>query len=144
MNQWNNMPNMEQMEQIESSIPKIIQDLPEGHFKGMVEQIEQVIDTDGKERDDIIKLVIRIAECGNHELIGQLMYYNVYVKDKQGRFNPRSYRFLAGLDESLKQGGAWHPSNLILIEFECKVEYSGKYWNLVNPVFIEKHEGYEL
>lgn len=141
MSNWD-MPSEEQMDQIESTIPKLIPDFPAGHFKGMIEQIEQVLDSDGKERNDVIRLVLRIAECGDAQYVGQLMYYTIYMKDKQGRFIPRSYRFLTALDPDLKKGGSWHPNNLLMIEFEAVIEYSGKYWNITEPVFIQKHKDF--
>jgi hypothetical protein len=138
------MPSESQMDDIEATIPKIIPDMPEGHFRGMIEQVEQVFDQDGRKRTDIVRLIIRIAECGNEEYVKDLMYYSVYLKDKQGRFIPKSYRFLCALDPELKKGGAWLPTSLIMVEFEAKIEYSGKYWNMVDPVLIQKHEHFEL
>lgn len=138
------MPSSNEMDQIESTIPKRIADLSEGHFKGMVEQVILETDDRGYERNDMLNLAIRILETGNPEHIGELLMYSVYLKSKKGQWIPQSYRFLTSLDETLGKGGPWHPSSLSMVEFSATVEYQGKYWNINNPVFIKKHRDFEV
>lgn len=138
---WN-VPNETEMDTIEQSQSVFIPDLTAGHFKGMIEQVDIDTDEHGKEIQDKFLLAIRVAETGNHEHVGKLMRYMHYMKDKKGKFIPANYRFLATLDPSIKAGGSWHPTKLMLIEFEATISYSGKYWNFTDPVFIEKHKDF--
>ena len=143
MNDWN-MPNQTEMDQIEASTPVRILDLVAGHFSGMIEETETILDEDGKESRDRFNLIIRVGETGNPDHVGKLMLYTLWLKDKKGRFSPRAYRWLAALRPEITDGGAFHPTMLHMIEFTADVEYNGKFWNLNNPKFIKKHEDYSF
>lgn len=141
MNSWS-MPNQEEMDQIEANTPVRIPDLVAGHFKGMIEETETLLDDHGQERSDMFNLVIRVAETGNADHVGKLMLYSLYLKDKKGRFSPRAYRWLAALYPEITNGGGFHPTMLHMIEFDAEVKYNGKYWNLDEPKFVQKHEDF--
>jgi hypothetical protein len=136
------MPSQAEMEHIEANTPVRIPDLVAGHFVGMIEETETVLDDQGQERTDMFNLIVRVSETGNQAHIGKLMIYSLYLKDKKGRFNPRTYRWIAALHPDVLKGGAFHPTYLHMIEFEAEVKYNGKYWNLESPKFRQRHEDF--
>ena len=141
MNNWA-MPNETEMAQIEANTPVRIPDLMAGHFNGMIEETETLLDDHGQERSDLFNIIVRVVKTGNEDHVGKLMLYSLYLKDKKGRFSPRAYRWIAAIYPDILKGGAFHPTMLHMIEFDAEVEYNGKYWNLNNPKFVKKHEDF--
>ena len=138
------MPNAEEMDKIEGSIPVRIPDLSEGKFRGLIEETETEIDEQGHENESMFNLNIRVLATGNEDHIGKLMAYSHYLKNKKGRWIPKSYHWLSALCPAIAEGKGFHPMDLQLIEFEADVVYNGKYWNLTNPRFVQKHPGFDL
>lgn len=138
------MPSSDRVDQIEAMTPKRIPTLSEGHFVGLIEQIDIPVDEGGHELTDKFDIIIRVIESGNKEHIGSLLLYTHFIKNKKGAIIPVAYRWLAALDADLNKGGSWHPTKLIMTKFKCKVEYRGKYWNFVEPEFLEKKKEFDF
>lgn len=139
------VPSESEMETIEKTTPVFIPNLTAGLFEGLIEEIEFDTDKDtGQVISERFTMIIRVSKTGNPEHIGKLMKYTHYIKDRKNNFIPNSYRFLTVLDPSIKDGGEWNPSNLILVEFRSQIKYSGKFWNFTESEFIEKHKDFGI
>jgi hypothetical protein len=137
------LPNEEQFNQEVARTPVRIPDLAPGHFKGCIEEVIIYEDEHGKPVMDNFGLAIRIVETDNPSHVGKIMSHALYLRTKRGTTNPHVYKFLTSLIPGIKDGDAWHPSDLMMTVFTSRVEYtSKKYWNFIETKFDSKNEDF--